>query len=60
MSADSVSQLAKRVNSLQTNPINPRDLRQYMQENFSLERMVAGYEALYEDAQAGRRAKKIA
>jgi glycosyltransferase involved in cell wall biosynthesis len=56
----SVSQLAKRVNNLQTNPINPRDLRQYVQENFSLERMVAGYVALYEDAKAGRRAKKIA
>src|SRR5207245_6357216 len=56
----SVSQLARRVNSLQTNPINPRDLRQYVQENFSLERMVAGYAALYEETQAGRRAKKIA
>src|SRR3989449_11339750 len=56
----SVSQLARRVSNLQTNPMNPRDLRQYVQENFSLERMVAGYAALYEEAQAGRRAKKIA
>src|SRR5438270_11892500 len=56
----SARDMFKRVRNLQFSPMNPRDLRQYVQENFSLERMVAGYAALYEEAQAGRRAKKIA
>ena len=56
----SVSQLAKAVSNLQTNPMNPRDLRQYVQENFSLERMVAAYTALYKDAWAEREARKVA
>ena len=44
----SVPQLAKRVHELR---LNPRDLRQYVQENFSLERMVANYMSVYKEAQ---------
>ena len=43
----SVSEMAKRIKNIQ---ISPRALRQYVQENFSLERMVAQYASLYEEA----------
>jgi len=45
----SVLQLAKRVHDLH---FSPADLRQYVRENFSLDRMVANYASVYEDAQA--------
>jgi glycosyltransferase involved in cell wall biosynthesis len=50
----SVSQLVKAVGKLEGTKLNPADLRRYVQENFSLERMVAGYSDLYADT-AGRR-----
>jgi glycosyltransferase involved in cell wall biosynthesis len=50
----SVSQLVKAVGKLERTKLNPADLRRYVQENFSLERMVAGYSDLYADA-TGRR-----
>ena len=45
----SVSQLAKRVHDLH---FNPSDLRQYVQDNFSLDRMVANYASVYKDSLA--------
>jgi glycosyltransferase involved in cell wall biosynthesis len=52
----SVSQLAKRVQDLY---ISPRHLRQYVQENFSLERMVANYVSVYKDALVQRPAPRV-
>jgi glycosyltransferase involved in cell wall biosynthesis len=46
----SVSQLVKALGKLQANPMHPAELRRYVQENFSVERMVAGYADLYADA----------
>jgi glycosyltransferase involved in cell wall biosynthesis len=46
----SVSQLVKAVGKLERTQLNPASLRRYVQENFSLERMVAGYSNLYVDA----------
>jgi glycosyltransferase involved in cell wall biosynthesis len=45
----SVSQLAKKVRDLHFSPGDPR---QYVQENFSLDRMVANYASVYKDALA--------
>lgn len=45
----SVLQLAKRVHDLH---FNPSDLRQYVQDNFSLDRMVANYASVYKNALA--------
>ena len=38
------------VRRVQTLNINPRTLRQYVEENFSIEQMVRGYRTLYEEA----------
>ena len=53
----SVSEMAKRVKNIQ---ISPRALRQYVEENFSLERMVAQYASLYEEARRQVDSRKIA
>jgi glycosyltransferase involved in cell wall biosynthesis len=53
----SVSGMAKRVKNIQ---ISPRALRQYVEENFSLERMVAQYASLYEEAWSQPDSRKIA
>jgi glycosyltransferase involved in cell wall biosynthesis len=53
----SVSEMAERVKHIQ---ISPRALRQYVEENFSLERMVAQYAALYEEARSQVDSRKIA
>ena len=42
-----VQQMAKRVGELH---FEPKAVRQYVEDNFSLQRMVANYLALYEDA----------
>jgi glycosyltransferase involved in cell wall biosynthesis len=47
----SVSQLAKKVHDLH---FSPGDLRQYVQNNFSLDRMVANYVSVYKDSLAQR------
>ena len=44
-----VAQLAKRVHDLY---FCPGYLRQYVQDNFSLDRMVANYASVYKDALA--------
>jgi len=38
------------VRRVQTLNINPRTVRQYVEENFSIEQMVRGYRTLYEEA----------
>jgi glycosyltransferase involved in cell wall biosynthesis len=53
----SVSEMAKRVKDIQ---ISPRALRQYVEENFSLERMVAQYASLYEEARSEVDSRRIA
>jgi glycosyltransferase involved in cell wall biosynthesis len=50
----SVSDMAKRVKNIQ---ITPGALRQYAEENFSLERMAAQYAALYEETRDQQRQK---
>jgi glycosyltransferase involved in cell wall biosynthesis len=47
----------KRVKGIQ---ISPRALRQYVEENFSLERMVTQYASLYEEARCQPDSRKIA
>src|SRR5215472_690691 len=42
-----VRDLVRRVQTLN---INPRMVRQYVEENFSIERMIRGYRTLYEEA----------
>jgi glycosyltransferase involved in cell wall biosynthesis len=54
---DSVPEMAKRVKNIH---ISPRALRQYVQENFSLERMVAEYASLYKEAWSQVGSRKIA
>jgi len=49
--------MAKRVKNIE---ISPRALRQYVEENFSLERMVAQYTSLYEETLRHGEAVKIA
>jgi glycosyltransferase involved in cell wall biosynthesis len=49
--------MAKRVKDIQ---ISPRALRQYVDENFSLERMVAEYASLYEEARSQLALRQIA
>ena len=56
----SVTQLGKALAKLQANPMNPADLRRYVQENFSLERMVAGYRKVYADAVGARERERVA
>ncbi|HET7205541.1 MAG TPA: glycosyltransferase family 4 protein [Terriglobales bacterium] len=51
-----VQQLVKRVGELN---FEPRSVRQYVQDNFSLERMVRNYLALYQDV-VGRREPRVA
>jgi len=53
----SVREMAKRVKNIE---ISPRALRQYVEENFSLERMVAQYASLYEETLRHGEALKIA
>ena len=53
----SVREMAKRVKNIE---ISPRALRQYVEENFSLERMVAQYASLYEETLRHGGALKIA
>ena len=52
-----VPDMAKRVKNIQ---ISPRALRQYVEENFSLERMVTQYASLYEEARSQLDSRKIA
>lgn len=49
----SVRDMAKRVTEIQNNTmqIEPRSLRQYVEENFSLQHMVLHYISLYQDMQ---------
>jgi glycosyltransferase involved in cell wall biosynthesis len=56
----SVAQLGRALGKLHTNPMNPADLRRYVQANFSLERMVGGYTKVYGDAVAGGKRGKVA
>ena len=44
----SVRELAKRAVNVNS---NPRSLREYVEQNFSLDRMVARYASLYEEVQ---------
>jgi glycosyltransferase involved in cell wall biosynthesis len=53
----SIAEMTKRVKNIQ---ISPRALRQYVEENFSLERMVAQYAYLYEEARCQVDSRKIA
>jgi glycosyltransferase involved in cell wall biosynthesis len=53
----SIAEMTKRVKNIQ---ISPRALRQYVEENFSLERMVAQYASLYEEARCQVDSRKIA
>lgn len=53
----SVAGMAKRVKNIQ---ISPRALRQYVEENFSLERMVAQYASLYDEARFQPDSRQIA
>jgi glycosyltransferase involved in cell wall biosynthesis len=53
----SIAEMTKRVKNIQ---ISPRALRQYVEENFSLERMVAQYASLYEEAWCQVDSRKIA
>jgi len=53
----SVVDMAKRVTTLD---LKPRAVRQYVEENFSLERMVGQYAALYQDVLKPGDARKIA
>ena len=53
----SVREMAKRVKNIE---ISPRALRQYVEENFSLERMVAQYASLYEETLRHGETLKIA
>ena len=53
----SVREMAKRVKNIE---ISPRALRQYVEENFSLERMVAQYASLYKETLRHGETLKIA
>jgi glycosyltransferase involved in cell wall biosynthesis len=53
----SVPEMSKRVKTIQ---ISPRALRQYVEENFSLKRMVSQYASLYEEARSQLDLHKIA
>ena len=53
----SVREMATRVKNIE---ISPRALRQYVEENFSLERMVAQYASLYEETLRQGETLKIA
>ena len=53
----SVPEMAKRVKNIQ---ISPRALRHYVEENFSLERMVTEYVSLYENARSQLDLRQIA
>ena len=56
----SVLEMAKRVKNLQTNAFNPRIVRDYAEQNFSLRRMVAAYAAVYHDAMSQVKAQRVA
>ncbi len=55
-----VLEMAKRVKNLHTEAFNPRIVRNYVEENFSLRRMVAAYAALYHDALSQTKTRRIA
>jgi len=48
------------VRHIQTLDINPRTVRQYVEENFSIERMVKSYLTLYEDVLGTAGSRQVA
>lgn len=53
----SVREMAKCIDRL---TMKPEDVRRYVEENFSLERMVSSYSALYQDCLSSTQARAIA
>jgi glycosyltransferase involved in cell wall biosynthesis len=53
----SVREMAKCIDRL---TMKPEDVRRYVEENFSLERMVSRYSALYQDCLSSTQARAIA
>jgi glycosyltransferase involved in cell wall biosynthesis len=46
----SVVEMAKRVTDIQASPLSPHRIRNYVVKNFSVQRMVARYAGVYEEA----------